>query len=351
MEKIVINNDELAQAAISVIEVSGPAAKLPPPIPWWAKVCLAPLVLVLPLLCLMTIILRVAVRNLPPRTRYAWIALFSTLLAISGILTSIGFVVAYTVSPAPSAVSTGLSEIDSRTKFPSLPAAQDLTAVQVSDELKPLVTVISPAQRNWFSHVEGPSAVFGAGIFLHATPQGYLIATALHVINGLSARNGGQHALVASLSGTWASAEVVGRNGKLDLALLWLPRFQGDSSFAIPVAADEDLKDGESVFVIGHPQGLRFTLSTGIVSRKDQDTIQITAPVSPGDSGGPLFNSRGELAGIVTSMVDRGSTPNAENLNFAVRADGLLDNSGWTFSGQGQQYLSSFVKSQQANHR
>jgi S1-C subfamily serine protease len=346
MEKIIISTDEVAQAAISEDGKPGPAAKLPPPISWWSRACLAPLVLVLPLLCLITVILRVAVRGLPPRTRYAWVSFFSTLLVISGFLTSIGFAVAFSVSPTPSSLSQGLSELDSRTQFPSLPSTQDLSAVQVSDELKSLVTVITPTQRNWFSHLDGPSSVFGAGILLQATPQGYLFATALHVVNGLSSHAGGPHALVAAASGTWATAEIVGRNQNLDLALLWLPRSQGGSTFALPVAANKDLKDGESIFVIGHPNGLRFTLSTGIVSRKDQDLIQITAPISPGDSGGPLFDARGDLAGIVTSMVDRQSSPNAENLNFAVRADALLDPAGWNFEGQGKQYLTNFEQAQ-----
>jgi S1-C subfamily serine protease len=349
MEKIVISPDEIAQTPTSAEEPGVPTPKLPSPVPWWAKLCLAPLALVLPLLCLLTLILRVAMRGLPPRTRYAWISYLSTLLAISGILTSIGVVIVLTTAPAPSlGPSQGLSELDSRTQFPALPSLQDLTAVEASDELKPLVTVVTPAQRNWFSHAEGPSQVFGAGVLLQATPQGYLIATALHVINGLSAKSGSQRALVASISGIWAGADVVGRNASFDLALLWLPRFSGTSSFTVPIAPAQNVKDGESVFVIGHPQGLRYTLSTGIVSRKQDDTIQITAPVSPGNSGGPVFDGRGELAGIVTSMVDRNSSPNAENLNFAVRADTLINDSGWAFTGDGRRYLENYEQSQKS---
>ena len=52
-------------------------------------------------------------------------------------------------------------------------------------------------------------------------------------------------------------------------------------------------------------------------------TIQMSAPVSPGNSGGPVFDDRGNLVAIVTSMVDKHGDPNAENLNFAVRADAL----------------------------
>ncbi len=351
MEKIVISPDEIAHTRDSADEPRGVTAKLDSPIAWWARLCLSPLVLVLPVLCVITLVLRAAMRGMPPRTRYAWISFFSTLLAISGILTTIGGVVAFTAAPTPSVVSSGLSELDGRTNFPSLPATQDLTAEQVSDELKPLVTVITPTQRNWFSKVEGPSAVLGAGVLLEATHQGYLIATALHVVNGGVGRTGGPHALVASESGTWAEAEVVARHRSLDLALLWLPREEGEGSFTMPVAADQQVKDGESIYVIGHPQGLRFTLSAGIVSRKDGDALQITAPVSPGNSGGPLFDARGELAGIVTSMVDRSSSPNAENLNFAVRADALLDASGWNFYGRGRDYLMQFEQAEKTATR
>jgi S1-C subfamily serine protease len=123
----------------------------------------------------------------------------------------------------------------------------------------------------------------------------------------------------------------------------------GKASFTLPVARAEQLKDGESIFVIGHPQDLRFTLSTGIISRKDQNLLQISAPVSPGNSGGPLFSAHGQLDGIVTSMVDKNLSPNAENLNFAVRADALLEIAGWTFSGDGRRYLATFEQSQHSD--
>jgi S1-C subfamily serine protease len=243
-------------------------------------------------------------------------------------------------------VSQGLSELDNWTGFPVLPAERDLTAETISEELKPLVTVITPVQRNWFSHAEGPSSALGAGILLQANAEGYLIATARHVVDGEAGTANGQRALVATASGTWAGADVAARHRNLDLLLLWLPRRAGRASFTLPVTPAKNLKDGETIFVIGHPQGLRFTLSTGIVSRKDQDAIQISAPVSPGNSGGPLFNARGQLAGIVTSMVDKNHSPNAENLNFAVRADALLNIDGWTFSGDGRRHLAAFEQSQ-----
>lgn len=347
MEKVVVSHDEIAQATRPSEESTGLTAKLPAAIPLWARLSLAPLVLVLPLLSLITILLRVATRGLPPRSRFAWAAYLSTLLAISGILTSIVGVAAFTLSPsAPSVASQGLSELDSRTQFPTLPSTAELNAEEVSEQLKPLVTVITPVRRNWFSHVEGPSNALGAGVILQANEDGYLICTARHVVDGESGNGKVERALVASSSGTWATADVVARHNTLDMLLLWLPRRTGKATFTLPVKKVSELKGGESIFVIGHPQDLRFTLSTGIISRLDQDTIQISAPVSPGNSGGPLLNAHGELAGIVIAMVDKNNSPNAENLNFAVRADALLDPSGWSFRGDGRRRLTLFEQSQ-----
>jgi S1-C subfamily serine protease len=344
MEKIVISSQEVSQTRLLPEQPGPPEAKLPPVVPAWAKLSLWPLVLFLPLLCLLTIILRVAMRSLPPRTRHGWTAFLSTLLVTSGLLTSLSAIVIFSFVPLPSLVSAGLSDLDERKDFPTLPASVAMSAQDVSEKLKPLVAVISPGQRSWLTHEEMPSASFGAGMLLQANADGYLFITAHHVVDGpmWKAAGGASHVLVAMASGTWGAAAIIARHKSLDLALLWVPRDSGGAAFAEPVAKSTDVADGEPIFVIGHPEGLRFTLSTGIVSRTDFGTIQISAPVSPGNSGGPVFDSKGELVGIVVSMVDKHGDPNAENLNFAVRADALLDDSGWNFSKSGQKRLSEY---------
>lgn len=74
---------------------------------------------------------------------------------------------------------------------------------------------------------------------------------------------------------------------------------------------------GQKIFVIGSPKGLPATISDGIVSAlRDFDgnnLIQMTAPISPGSSGGPVLNSDGELVGISVSQIRDG-----QNLNFAI---------------------------------
>jgi Trypsin-like peptidase domain len=347
MEKIVIGAAEVSEVIPSPPDQPRRLEpKLPPPIPFWTRVAMSPLVLFLPVLCLVTLVLRFAMRGLPPRTRIAWLSFLSTLLIISGILTSAAAVLSVAFVPLPAIVSGNLVELDAKTSFPVLPSANALNAKEVSEELKPLVAVISPAVRTWTSNNELPSNTFGAGVLLYAGADGYLLMTARHVVGESRFVPSGGRALVAMASGTWAASDVVARHKDLDLGLIWVPRESGSGDFAQPVEAKKDISDGENIFVIGHPEGLRFTLSTGIISRTDQDILQISAPVSPGNSGGPVYDDRGNLLGIVTSMVDRNFSPNAENLNFIVRADAVLDPDRWNFSGQGRRCLDEFLKAE-----
>lgn len=353
MEKIVISPSEIAQTQAPTEQPAQLEPKLPPVVPLWAKVSMIPLVLALPVLCLVAIVLRVATRGLPPRSRHGWAAFLSTLLIVSGLLSSATAVVLFSFVPLPSVVSSGLSDLDERSDFPSLPVATPMSAKAVSENLKSLVAVITPVRRSWLTHQELPTAGFGAGVLLAVDAQGYLFVTARHVLEGPLWRNAetSSRSLVAMASGTWGTADVVGWHKNLDLLLLWVPRESGHGSFVQPVAKLETAAEGETIFVIGHPEGLRFTLSTGIISRMDGNVIQVSAPVSPGNSGGPVFDDRGDLVGIVTSMVDKHGDPNAENLNFAVRASALLEDSEWNFSKYGHQHLSDYLTSMAAREK
>jgi len=343
MDKIVISAGEIAETRL-LPEQPRPEAKLAPVVPVWAKLSMAPLVLLLPLLCLMAIVLRVAMRSLPPRTRHGWAAFLNSLLITSGLLTSLTAVSLLSFTPLPSLVSAGLAELDERGDFPKLPGMTAMSATEVSENLKPMVAVISPGQRSWLTNAEMPSGSFGAGMLLQANSEGYLFVSAHHVVDGPAWQTvkNASRILIAMASGTWGAADVIARHQDLDLALLWVPRESGSGTFTQPIATAANVMDGETIFVIGHPEGLRFTLSTGIISRTDNRAIQISAPVSPGNSGGPVFDDKGNLVAIVTSMIDKHGDPNAENLNFAVRADALLDDSGWHFDKSGRKRLEDY---------
>lgn len=101
-----------------------------------------------------------------------------------------------------------------------------------------------------------------------------------------------------------------------DLAILYI---EEDESFLPVILGDSDnLQIGEQILAIGNPYGFENTISDGLISGireiGDFKLLQITAPVSPGSSGGALFNMKGEVIGI-TSI---GSQWNAQNLNFAI---------------------------------
>jgi serine protease Do len=121
-------------------------------------------------------------------------------------------------------------------------------------------------------------------------------------------------------------ADVVGRDPKLDLALLKL-----DGAANLPVArlgSSEQLRVGEHVLAVGNPFGLGHTVTLGIVSAKARsigagpydDFIQTDASINPGNSGGPLFNWRGEVVGINTAI-----RAGANGIGFATPVDALKD--------------------------
>jgi len=141
------------------------------------------------------------------------------------------------------------------------------------------------------------------------------IATNLHVVEG-AARG------YAKLVGKEAKFNIEGYtaiDAQRDLIILKVPTFGPE----IILLGNSDLVEvGENVYVVGNPRGLEGTFSDGIVSSirlLDGDKlIQITAPVSPGSSGGPVLNRRGEVIGISVLSVRDG-----QNLNFAIPSNHL----------------------------
>jgi hypothetical protein len=352
MDPIVITTQEVAKAQLPVQGAPEMRPKVPNPVPLWARLALVPLVLVLPLLCLVALILRLAVRSQPPRLRQSWASYLLTLLITSGLLFTVLVVLSFSFSwaPAPDMISSALTDLDERGNFPTLPSSKVMSPVELSSTLKPLVLMASPAAKRWFQQSYGTSGLLGAALILHADSHGYLLATARHVADGEGWRTGhgpGKVMVSVGMNG-WAAAQVVGRHKRLDVALLWLERHSGDvGEFTQPVATYTSVQVGERIFVIGHPEGLNFSVSNGIVSRMPgSDVLQVSAPVSPGNSGGPVYDEYGNLLGIVTSKVARSMEPEAENLNFAVSTDALLHESDWDIVSGGsvpKNLLADFV--------
>lgn len=124
------------------------------------------------------------------------------------------------------------------------------------------------------------------------------------------------------------SAEVVATDKVNDIAIIKITdsRFTGFGT--IPYAVQNRMADvGEDVFVLGYPMtqalGNEIKLTNGIVSSRtgyqgDISTYQISAPVQPGNSGGPMFDRNGNIIGIVVAGV-----PGAENVGYAIKTSYL----------------------------
>lgn len=162
----------------------------------------------------------------------------------------------------------------------------------------------------------------GTGSGIEISPG--LILTNYHVVQGAK--------LIGVGGIDWSfEAELVGGDPVLDLALLRVPFFSREFS-EIEIGAYADLKVGQRAYVLGYPLGVGLTLSEGLVSGLDRQLpintlswttryIQTDAAVSPGNSGGAMLDGCGRIIGIVSFS---SSHPQAENMGYALPADGIL---------------------------
>ena len=182
-------------------------------------------------------------------------------------------------------------------------AAHALTPSQVFDAVKDSVVVIKSLD------AKGEQTAMGSGVLL---PSGK-IATNCHVIkDGTSFQVGRGKRFVA--------ATVYAGDSDKDICLLDAKNIGGKPA-ALGKAAS--LKIGEAVYAVGAPQGLELSLSDGIVSQLRGGTppfIQTTAAISPGSSGGGLFDSEARLVGFTTLYIDGG-----QSLNFAMPVEWLAE--------------------------
>jgi len=112
-------------------------------------------------------------------------------------------------------------------------------------------------------------------------------------------------------------------NPDWDLALLKIETDTPLELDFVPLGDSEKLRRGQPVFAIGSPMGLSRSVSEGIISRvpvaiRGRLLVQTTAKISPGNSGGPLFNLRGEVIGVTSSKI---VAAGAEGLGFAIPAE------------------------------
>lgn len=203
----------------------------------------------------------------------------------------------------------GVEARDNLSPNPS-PRAERGTAPSHSESLPDLVRRVKPSVVSVLTYDgKGEPLISGSGFFIRPGE----VVTNLHVLRGA------QRVEIHTLEGkgrTYPVTGAVALDEEADLALLNVTLPEDRSR---PITLSSSLpEEGEQVFVIGNPLRLEGSVSDGIVSavREVPDLgriIQITAPVSHGNSGSPLFNMRGQVIGIVTVKVTNG-----QNINLAL---------------------------------
>lgn len=152
----------------------------------------------------------------------------------------------------------------------------------------------------------GQPMSLGSGFFVR---NGEIVSN-LHVVKGASRG----YVKIVGQKSKYNIDGITGIDQERDLVIL---KVSAGKNSPLTIGNSDKVEVGESVFAVGNPEGLEGTFSQGIVSSirevGSNKLLQITAPISPGSSGGPVLNSRGEVIGVSVATYREG-----QNLNFAI---------------------------------
>jgi S1-C subfamily serine protease len=178
--------------------------------------------------------------------------------------------------------------------------AYSQAVMSVVDAVGPAVVSISVGERT--SDHTFDAAGSGSGFAI--APDGYML-TNNHVVSGA------KHIETIATDGSKFLAEIVGTDPATDLAVI---RVNGSGLPFAALGDSKSLRVGQLVIAMGNPFGFQSTVSTGVISsvgralrssqgRLIENVIQHTAPLNPGNSGGPLLDSHGRVIGINTAII------------------------------------------------
>lgn len=191
----------------------------------------------------------------------------------------------------------------------------------------PAVVTLHTVERN-----PSPNSLTGA-VTEPGLGSGFLIDEEGHVMTAAHVVQTADLVEVEFVDGTRVTAAVVSSHPVKDVALLKLDEVPDDAVW-VKLGDSDDAQVGDEVFVIGAPLGLSHTLTVGHISGRrpyddtmmqgiQAETFQTDAAINQGNSGGPLFNQRGEVIGIVSHI--RTQSGGSVGLGFAVTSNAAVD--------------------------
>lgn len=172
---------------------------------------------------------------------------------------------------------------------------------------------------------------FGSGFVVASHGTRHLVCTNRHVVTvreGLifKAATIPEKCQVVLHSGEVVVGRLAGlpRDPNIDLALVVI---EADNLKPLRIGGFENVRVGANVAAIGHPEGLDYTTTSGIISAKREGLLlQTSTPINHGNSGGPLFNEEGRVIGVNTFILRKDF---AEGIAFAIRADFVMEPNNW----------------------
>ena len=266
------------------------------------------------------------------------LAVVSILLVVTAAATAYSYYLLQQSSSSQSHLQQLVSNLESRNTqlqqelnsgvTPNNASVLSLDPVSIYRSANRSIVTIQGVQVTTVNTFFGPQqslqVVLGSGFVIQDTGS-YYIVTNFHVLSGDT------NLTVTFWNGNSYVGKVVGTDPYSDLGVVSVTA-PPSQLFPIQIASSSSLQVGQPIVAIGNPFGLAGSMTFGIVSqvgRTIQDpvagnfsiasAIQFSAPINPGNSGGALLNSRGEVVGITTAVVN-----GAQGVGFAIPSDTIV---------------------------